>query len=130
MTNGVIDITIKGKQTRLRFNVQAGLLFQSLMAKQTAKAGSDESNIILLGDLFYCGLYGEAIRSGKPSPSRESAMDLFDEFATSDAFTEDTINMWKVWGESTIGNEMVTLANKKKALSELKSPQSNKPLKK
>jgi hypothetical protein len=126
MGNGVIDVVINGKETRLRFNVQAGLLFQSLMAKQTAKAGSDESNIILLGDLFYCGLYGDAVRSGKPSPSRESAIDLFDVFATSDTFTSDTIEMWKVWGESTIGNQMITLADKKKDLSKLKSKPQNK----
>lgn len=119
MTNGVLDITVNGKPLRLRFNMPAALLFQSFMAETKAKAGSMESNILLLGELFYCGIYGECFRSKKPCPSHEEAMDLFDAFGAEETFITDTEKMWRVWGESAIGTEMIRDAGKKKELDNL-----------
>jgi hypothetical protein len=124
MTNGVVDISIKEKTYRLRFNGPAGLLFQSFMAESTAKPGSNESNISFLVDLFYCGFYGEAKRSNNPIPKYEDISDLFDVFMTCPNFAEDTANLWKIWGESVVGSDMIKIADSKK--KELESLQEKK----
>lgn len=121
MTNGVLDITVDGKPIRLRFNMPAALLFQSFIAECKAKAGSNESNIMLLGELFYCGIYGECFRAKKPCPTHEEAMDLFDLFGAEENFIVDTEKMWRTWGESAVGSDMIRDAGKKKELENLQS---------
>jgi len=108
--NGVLEIEIKGQKHTLRFGVQAGLLFKSYIVQHKMKAGTLESNYALLGDLFYCGLYGEAIRKQRQPLTYEEAMDLFDEFGSEENFANDSNRMWAAWGESSAGHELINLS--------------------
>lgn len=114
MSNGVFEIEIEGKLVRLRFNVQAGLLFQSLVAAHQFKAKSQESNIAFINDLFYVGLYGEALYNRTQCPTPQQAMDIFELFAVTPNFLADSLRMWEVWGQSVIGSAYIEAGSKKK----------------
>lgn len=119
--NGVIEITIDKKPYTFRFNVHACMLFQKKALNNSMSELSSEAHIKLMGDLFYCGLYGQSMRTQTEPLNYEAAMDLLDKFSEEDHFMESTAKLWDAWKVSKWGSELVTFGEEiKKKLDEQK----------
>lgn len=119
--NGIVELKVKGKPLILKFGVQAAMLFQTIAAKNALDPQSTENHLKLMGDLFYAGLFGQALRSQSAVPTPEQAADIFDEFGEEKDFMAQMDVIWKVWTDSVWGQELLRISEeigKKKAESE------------
>lgn len=121
--NGIVEILIGGQIHTLRFGVQACMLFQDIAIKNALDPTSKENEIKLMGDLFYCGLFGAALRQQKQAPTYDYAMSLFDDFSLEDSFAVDQQRIWTEWSESKWGSSLIALGKEalKKKVEELES---------
>lgn len=105
--NGIVEISIKGKKHRLRFNVQAFMEFEPRVLKANHLQGTSAYNTKVMTDLVYCGLFGEKLRSDQPIPTYDEFMDLFEEFSEEPDFAEQLQKVSEAFGESKRGKGMI-----------------------
>lgn len=114
--NGIIDIVIGEKTTRLRFGYHACMEFERRVFINVS-----DNNAKIFTDLVYSGLFGEAMRSEQPVPTYADAYDLLEGMALEDGYDEKTTEIWNTYYQSKWGADFqkrlteFTEANKKKA---------------
>lgn len=115
MTNGVVEVSIKGINYRLRFGMQAFLIFQEKSGKSTAKLDSLEGGLKAICDLFFAGMTGNSIRNELPIKSYCDCCDLFDELTMEPNFNDQVAELWRVFNESIKSIGAPSETTKKKA---------------
>lgn len=119
--NGIVEITINDHKHQLSFGVQSCMIFQDLAVKNAMDPTSKANEVKLIGDLFYSGLVGHALRNQKPAPTYAQAMDLFDLFSCEPTFIEENATIWGTWRQSKWGSDLIAVGSeslKKKAETE------------
>lgn len=122
--NGIVEITVSGKLVTLQFGAQACMLFEEMALQNAMDPMSKENHVKLMCDLFHCGIAGYQLRTRRPVTTYDQNMDLFDQFAAESDFKTDMELIWKTWGESKWGSELIATGDKeKKKLEELEESQ-------